>query len=30
VGEVTNRKRGRVFSYLKYVGELTAEPVAHR
>lgn len=25
VGEVTNRKRGRVFSYLKYVGELTAE-----
>jgi Fic family protein len=30
VGEVTNRKRGRVFSYLKYVGELTAELVAHR
>lgn len=25
VGEVTNRQRGRVFSYLRYVEELTAE-----
>jgi DNA-binding MarR family transcriptional regulator len=25
VGEVTNRRRGRVFSYRKYVEELTAE-----
>jgi hypothetical protein len=26
VGELTSRQRGRVFSYLKYVEELAAEP----
>lgn len=25
VGEITNRQRGRVFSYLRYVEELAAE-----
>jgi hypothetical protein len=30
VGELTNRQRGRVFSYGKYVKELTAELEAPR